>query len=121
MVREGRALHIHLKVHEGGKASGGRYEGGHVSHTGQLFFPEAVTDRIAGLEPYSGHDVERVRNAEDGIFRQAGEGSIVQLTGSVEDGFVAEICLGVDPTTTPDPAGMGPSSGPTGATQSAPE
>ena len=48
-----------------------------------------------------------VRNEEDNIFQQAGEGSIVTLTGSVEEGFVAEITLGVDPNATPDPAGMG--------------
>jgi len=40
----------------------------------------------------------------------------VELTpiteGSIEDGFVAEIVLGVDPNATPDPAGMGPPGGP---------
>ena len=103
----GRALHIHLKVHEGGKASGKTYEGGHVSHTGQLFFPEAVTEQVAAVKPYSSHDIERVRNSEDSIFQQAGDGSIVKLTGSVKEGFVAEITLGINPNSTPDPAGMG--------------
>ena len=104
---QGRALHIHLKVHEGGKATGKTYEGGHVSHTGQLFFPEDVTDKVATIKPYSTHNIERVRNEEDGIFQQAGDGSIVKLTGSIEEGFVAEITLGVDPNAIPDPAGMG--------------
>ncbi len=114
----GRALHIHLKVFLGGKASGDTYEGGHVSHTGQLFFPEDVTDEVATLEPYVNHgDVRLVRHAEDGIFQGSGEGSIVELTplvegGSPEDGFIAEITLGVDPNATPDPAGMGPAGGP---------
>lgn len=98
----GRALHIHLKVMVGGTVSGETYEGGHVAHTGQLFFPEDVTDEVAALEPYASRDVELVRHAEDGIFQAAGEGSIVKLTplvegGSVEDGFTAEITLGVDP------------------------
>ena len=114
----GRALHIHLKVHVGGNASGDTYEGGSVAHTGQLFFPEDVTDEVATLDPYVNHgDVQLVRHAEDGIYGQAGEGSIVELTplaegGSAEDGFVAEISLGVDPNSTPDPAGMGPAGGP---------
>ena len=51
----GRALHIHLKVHAGGTASGDTYKGGHVSHTGQLFFPEDVTDEVATLQPYVNH------------------------------------------------------------------
>ena len=116
----GRALHIHLKVFVGGKASGDTYEGGHVSHTGQLFFPEDVTDQVATLEPYVDHgDVQIVRHAEDGIYGQAGEGSVVELTplaedGSIGEGFIAEISLGVDPNATPDPAGMGPAGGPSG-------
>ncbi|WP_207956203.1 intradiol ring-cleavage dioxygenase [Rubrobacter marinus] len=66
----GRALHIHLKVHVGGRASGDTYEGGHVSHTGQLFFPEDVTAQVATLEPYSSHgEVPIVSQAEDGIFQ----------------------------------------------------
>ena len=33
---QGRAVHIHVKVHVGGN----------VVHTGQLFFPEALTDVV---------------------------------------------------------------------------
>ena len=116
----GRALHIHLKVFNVGKASGDTYEGGHVSHTGQLFFPEDVTAQVATLEPYSSHgDVAIVSQSEDGIFQGAGEGAVVDLTplaedGSIGDGFIAEITLGVDPNATPDPAGMGPAGGPSG-------
>lgn len=115
----GRALHIHLKVMVGGNVSGETYEGGHVAHTGQIFFPENVTDEVATLEPYASRDVEIVRHAEDGIFQAAGEGSIVKLTplvagGSVEDGFTAEITLGLNPEATPDTAGMGAEGDPTG-------
>lgn len=118
----GRALHIHLKVMVGGNVSGKTYEGGHVAHTGQLFFPEDVTDEVATLEPYANRDVELVRHAQDGIFQAAGEGSIVKLTplvegGPVEDGFTAEIALGLNPEATPDPAGMGPEGGPTGGNE----
>ncbi len=113
----GRALHIHLKVIVDGRVSGDTYEGGHVSHTGQLFFPESLTEQVATLEPYSDHgDVPIVPQSEDGIFEQSGgDSAIVELTplgGSVEDGFTAEITLGVDPNATPDPAGMGPAGGP---------
>lgn len=118
----GRALHIHLKMMIGGNVAGETYDGGHVAHTGQLFFPKDVTDEVAKLEPYRSHDVKLVRHADDGIFQGAGKGSIVKLTpleegGSVENGFVAEITLGVDPEATPDPAGMGAEGGPTGGNE----
>ena len=40
---QGRAVHIHVKVHVGGS----------VVHTGQLFFPDAITDRVYKRRPYS--------------------------------------------------------------------
>lgn len=33
---QGRATHIHLKTHVGGRSGGSTYSGGHVAHTGQL-------------------------------------------------------------------------------------
>ena len=48
----GRAIHIHVKAHIGGEAAQ-KYAGGHVAHTGQFFFPEDLTERIARLEPYA--------------------------------------------------------------------
>ena len=46
---QGRALHIHLKAFTGGRVSGSRFIGGNEQHTGQLFFKESVTDRVAEL------------------------------------------------------------------------
>jgi protocatechuate 3,4-dioxygenase beta subunit len=43
----GRAIHIHVKIHLGGSGAEGKYVGGHVSHTGQLFFPEEITADVA--------------------------------------------------------------------------
>jgi histidinol-phosphatase len=48
----GRAVHIHTKVHVGAYISGGMSQGGHVSHTGQLFFAEDLTRQVAALTPY---------------------------------------------------------------------
>ena len=97
----GRAIHIHLKVHLGG----------HVSHTGQLFFPEDVTADIAKLEPYAKRlNVHRTTQTADHIFQsQHGSESMVQLArlkkGSNADGFVAKVTLAVDPEATPAPVG----------------
>ena len=49
----GRTTHIHLKADIGGKAVGGTYAGGHVSHTGQLLFDDAITTRVYRLAPYT--------------------------------------------------------------------
>jgi protocatechuate 3,4-dioxygenase beta subunit len=57
---QGRTIHIHLKVHTDG----------HVAHTGQLFFPEDITERIAKLQPYVKHqDLHLTTQAEDMVFQ----------------------------------------------------
>jgi len=104
----GRAIHIHLKAHVGG----------HVSHTGQLFFPEDVTADVAKLEPYAKRlKVHRTTQGEDDIFQsQHGSESMVTLArlknGSNADGFLATVTLAVDPEATPAPVrgfgGRGP-------------
>ena len=97
----GRAIHIHLKVHLGG----------HVSHTGQLFFPEDVTEQVAKFAPYANRlGVHRTTQTEDHIFQtQHGGASMVTLTrlenGSNAAGFLATVTLAVDPEATPAPVG----------------
>jgi len=103
----GRTIHIHLKVHLGGKAASDKYAGGHVSHTGQLFLPEDLTEQIAKMEPYSKHsNVHRTLHSEDNIFmRQGGKQSMMTLDrlqkGSNAGGFLADIVVAVDPDATP--------------------
>lgn len=104
---QGRTIHIHLKTHLGGSVTGDTYAGGHVSHTGQLFFPEDVTAEIAKLDPYVKHSsVHRTLHSEDGIFQsQGGSKSMVklerQVPGSNEGGFIATVTLAVNPEATP--------------------
>jgi protocatechuate 3,4-dioxygenase beta subunit len=77
---QGRAVHIHMKVRTGGALLGQTDGGGHVVHTGQLFLPEDVSDRIFALPPYASHDDEpRVRQADDSIFQDVGRAGIVAL------------------------------------------
>lgn len=104
----GRAIHIHLKVHLGGAANETRYAGGHVAHTGQLFLPEDLTDRISRLAPYAQRlEIRRTLQTEDGIFRsQHGTDSMlrVERLGKTDaDGFRATATLAVDPDATPAP------------------
>jgi protocatechuate 3,4-dioxygenase beta subunit len=107
----GRTIHVHLKVRLGGTVAGDTYAGGHVSHTGQLFFPEDITAQVAGMEPYASRaNVHRTLHSEDGIFlSQHGGDSIVSLSRlgarSNPDRFVATVTLAVDPDAVPAPAG----------------
>jgi len=88
----GRTIHIHLKAHVGG----------HVSHTGQLYFPEDVTEQIAKMEPYANHsNVHRTLQREDHIFtQQGGAQSMMKLErlqkGSNSGGFVASLAVAIN-------------------------
>jgi protocatechuate 3,4-dioxygenase beta subunit len=108
----GRAIHIHTKVHIAGGAAK-KYSGGHVAHTGQLFFPEDLTERIARVEPYVTRKgvVYRTTQAEDGIFnsQHGAEGMLkMERLGKADsDGFRATVTLAIDPEATPAPVDIG--------------
>jgi protocatechuate 3,4-dioxygenase beta subunit len=98
----GRAIHIHLKVHVGGEAANGTYDGGHVSHTGQIAFDDDVTDQVALHEPYASKTTTFTRLDEDGVFQDIEEDDptwFVQLTqldeADIAAGFTGSITLGV--------------------------
>jgi protocatechuate 3,4-dioxygenase beta subunit len=102
-----RDVHIHLKVHVGGADSSNRYEGGHVCHIGQLFFPEDISDLVAKQHPYSLHQKARTRYLDDHVYQtQDGDQMIVALEplkdGPVP-GYTASMTMGVDPAATPAP------------------
>lgn len=101
----GRTIHIHMRAHIGGEVSGTKYGGGHISYTGQLFFPEHISDAVAKCEPYKAHQIERTRQDEDGVFlSQHGSGSVVTLAQldkrEIEAGFIATAVLAIDPNAT---------------------
>jgi len=89
----GRALHIHMKVHQNGTE-------GTVVHTGQLFFEEEINDEVAALEPYASHQVERMANDEDGIYNQGGYYGLItdweMVSDDLADGVSAKISVGVE-------------------------
>ncbi|HEY2542900.1 MAG TPA: intradiol ring-cleavage dioxygenase [Gaiellaceae bacterium] len=80
----GRAVHIHVKVHLGGN----------VVHTGQLFFPDTLTDRVYTKAPYSSRPSRDTRNATDAIFRNGGSRSMLTLARSGA-GYAAALTMGV--------------------------
>ncbi len=118
----GRTVHIHMKVHVGGTevlqqatpAAEGSFAGGHVAHTGQIFFDDAVSDVVyATGDAYAGRDnARRLRNDQDNILGDHADepGFIVSLSPLVEGdpaaGFIGTITIGVDPSSTPQPEGF---------------
>jgi protocatechuate 3,4-dioxygenase beta subunit len=97
----GRAPHIHVKVHTGSKQSGGGISGGHVAHTGQLFFADATSTSVYSTSAYTNHSAPVIANSADGIYNPGGSKSVVQLSGSAAAGFTGTVVLGVNPKSTP--------------------
>ena len=82
---QGRTVHIHVKVHLGGN----------VLHTGQLYFPDTVTDAVYRKAPYAGRPNRDVRNADDSIYRNGGKKSQVKISKNSAGVYVASIVMGV--------------------------
>ena len=80
----GRTVHVHVTVHVGGN----------VVHTGQLYFPERLTDAVFRRAPYSRRPNRSTRNAADSIYRNGGRRSTLKLTRSGA-GYVGSIVMGV--------------------------
>ena len=101
-----RDIHIHVKVHTGGQGANTKYSGGHISHVGQFFFPDELSDRIARLEPYASHHARRTRLDEDHVYQnEQGASSmltITPLTTSLAEGLTANAVVAVDPRRTFD-------------------
>lgn len=81
---QGRTPHIHVKVHAGGQ----------VVHTGQLYFDEAVTDRVYARTPYSSRGDRTTTNAQDGIYGDGGDRSTLALARDGQ-GYIGRLKLGV--------------------------
>jgi protocatechuate 3,4-dioxygenase beta subunit len=69
---QGRAVHIHFKIRT---AQGQEF-------TSQIYFDDAVNDRVYALEPYAQRGQRRLRNEGDGLFRHGGRQLLVVPTPS---------------------------------------
>jgi protocatechuate 3,4-dioxygenase beta subunit len=81
---QGRTVHIHVKVHVGGN----------VIHTGQLFFDDALTDKVYKKTPYSLRPNRTTRNANDSIYVNGGSRSLLTVKKQGA-GYLATIWMGV--------------------------
>jgi protocatechuate 3,4-dioxygenase beta subunit len=80
----GRAVHIHLKVIQGGQ-----------TWNGQLFFDDATLEAAYVKEPYSSRGPADVPNSADGIFGQT-NGSTIVATGVADDRASGQVTVGVE-------------------------
>lgn len=62
-----RTVHIHFKIRTASVAHRS------FEFTSQLYFPDAVTDRVHAALPYSSSGPRRVKNQQDSIFRNGGD------------------------------------------------
>jgi protocatechuate 3,4-dioxygenase beta subunit len=84
---QGRAVHIHVKVHVGGNET----------FTGQLFFAGETLNAVYANEPYSARGDADTPNETDGIFAQGGGSTIVDVTVG-DDSCSGSVTLGVQRT-----------------------
>ena len=106
---EGRAVHIHMKVHQNGTD-------GMVVHTGQLFFEEELIEQVAKVAPYSTSTVNRVTNPSDNIYDNGGYYGLVSNWEFVNQyditqGIMASVAVEVNAEATSTPVYYMPGGG----------
>jgi protocatechuate 3,4-dioxygenase beta subunit len=84
----GRAVHIHFKIRTSSAPSG--YE-----FTSQLFFDDALSDRVYAQAPYNRRPGRDTLNRTDGIFGSAGS-QMVLAPVSGGEGMAAAFAIGLD-------------------------
>ena len=83
----GRAVHIHFKVRIlTGPALGNEF-------TSQLYFDEAVTDRVLARAPYPARG-QRTQNSDDGLYRRGGSRLMLALA-EARPGYAGEFHVGL--------------------------
>jgi protocatechuate 3,4-dioxygenase beta subunit len=69
---QGRAVHVHFKIRTAQRQE----------FTSQLYFDDALTDRVHALSPYPGASQRRMRNEGDGLFRSGGRQLVLAVAPS---------------------------------------
>jgi len=90
----GRTVHIHFMIRTKG-ANGQDFE-----FTSQLFFLDAITDKVHAREPYVRKGPRKTRNLNDNIFKNGGNRLLLNVTGDRGIGYIATINIGLDLTDT---------------------
>lgn len=81
----GRTSHIHFKI----RTTQGE------EFTSQLYFDDAVSDRVYAQAPYSTRGQRNQTNTQDGIFRNGGDRLLLALTEDAS-GYVGQFSIGLE-------------------------
>lgn len=84
----GRTVHVHFKVRTAA-SSAPAYE-----FTSQLYFDDALTDRVYAFEPYAAGRRRSMRNADDFLFRDGGSQLLIVPVQDVQ-GYAATFDIGL--------------------------
>ncbi len=88
----GRTVHIHFKIRTAAQSAGQGYE-----FTSQLYFDDALSDRIHTQAPYSTSGQRHTQNQNDGIFQRGGERLMLPVAQDGE-GFTGRFDIGLELT-----------------------
>jgi protocatechuate 3,4-dioxygenase beta subunit len=84
----GRTVHIHIKVRANDKS------GTAQEIASQLYFDDALTDRVHAQAPYTGKGQRPIKNQQDGLFRTGGRQLMLSLVES-PPGYAATFDIGL--------------------------
>ena len=84
----GRAVHVHFKIRTGPAAARS------YAFTSQLYFDEALTERVYAVEPYANQRRRWMRNADDGLFRGGGR-QLLLAPAQEGEGYAATFDIGL--------------------------
>jgi protocatechuate 3,4-dioxygenase beta subunit len=85
---EGRCVHIHFKIRTPPRSAKG------YQFTSQLYFDDALTDRVHAIDPYASRGPRSMRNADDGIFRRGGRQLLLEPEDTAQ-GYTATFDIGL--------------------------
>jgi protocatechuate 3,4-dioxygenase beta subunit len=69
----GRAVHVHFKIRTGDAPRG-------VEFTSQLYFDDALSERVYAAAPYASQGRQRLANGDDFLFRDGGKQLLLDVT-----------------------------------------
>ncbi|MEV7283786.1 intradiol ring-cleavage dioxygenase [Streptomyces sp. NPDC093252] len=91
-----RCVHIHIKVHTDVELTDDdSFEGGEELHTGQLFFPEDITEEVSALPVYAENTGSRTALDDDQFYDGGGATSGLLTLAPLGEGYRGSLTVGV--------------------------
>jgi protocatechuate 3,4-dioxygenase beta subunit len=83
----GRAVHMHFKIRTADAPRS-------VEFTSQLYFDDALSERVYAAAPYASQGRQRLANGDDFLFRDGGKQLLLDVTPESE-GYAAVFDIGL--------------------------